>query len=273
MTDNKSNTDAKAIMTKIEAEHTPEELAKKWAPRGTNTQGLTLEKLQGFMPKNSTVKLTEEILEIVNRAEEDTGMDQGLFEEQLCSYSHLIGPGISFEKLMNAIKFVTLREVARGNARAYKIVFPVKSAEIEARGETVDSFASMYAQTKAVIEVQKLNMVGVHITHRPLANQLLKKMVDLSNGIGAKPDDYVSPTVQLNATVAAYEAVKPPEDNTMELKIGMSDQAISVQENLANQISQMAEIQMKRFASGDKIGDIQKLKINVEPVIDVDVEI
>ena len=205
------------ILTEIEESHTTEELQAKWKPIGSKEQGITREKLMEFVPRGYGGKVTDAVLEMIRRVEQDTGMDQGLFEEQLLSYTHLLGPGVSFEKLINAIKFVALREVARGQARAYKIVFPEKAAEIEARGGSVDSFATMYASTKVVVEVQKLNMVSASITHRPLANQMLKKMTDLANGIGANPDDRVSPTVQLNAAIAVYEAVKMPEDNTMEL--------------------------------------------------------
>lgn len=252
------------ILTEIEESHTTQELQSKWKPIGTNEQGITREKLMEFIPRGYGGKVTDAVLEMIRRVEEDTGMDQGLFEEQLLSYTHLLGPGVSFEKLINAIKFVALREVARGQARAYKIVFPEKSAEIEARGGSVDSFATMYASSKLVVEVQKLNMVSASITHRPLANQMLKKMTDLANGIGANPDDRVSPTVQLNAAIAVYEAVKMPEDNTMELKIGMSADALSAQESLAEQLRRMADIQMKAFREGKSLNDIQKIGICIE---------
>lgn len=256
------------ILTEIEASHTTKELQSKWKPVGSKEQSITREKLMEFMPKGCGAKVTDAVLEMIRRVEEDTGMDQGLFEEQLLSYSHLLGPGVSYEKLINAIKFVALREVARGQAKAYKIVFPEKTAEIEARGGSVDSFATMYASSKVVVEVQKLNMVSASITHRPLANQMLKKMTDLANGIGANPDDRVSPTVQLNAAIAVYEAVKMPEDNTMELKIGMSDSALSAQESLAEQLRRMADLQMKAFKEGKKLDDIQKINICVEGRID-----
>lgn len=252
------------ILTEIEESHTTEELQAKWKPIGSKEQGITREKLMEFVPRGYGGKVTDAVLEMIRRVEQDTGMDQGLFEEQLLSYTHLLGPGVSFEKLINAIKFVALREVARGQARAYKIVFPEKAAEIEARGGSVDSFATMYASTKVVVEVQKLNMVSASITHRPLANQMLKKMTDLANGIGANPDDRVSPTVQLNAAIAVYEAVKMPEDNTMELKIGMSDSALSAQENLAEQLKRMADLQMKAFREGKKLDEIQKIGICIE---------
>lgn len=256
------------LLNEIEESHTTQELQSKWKPVGTNEQGITREKLQQFMPKGYNGKVTDAVLEMIRRVEQDTGMDQGLFEEQLLSYTHLLGPGISYEKLINAIKFVALREVARGQAKAYKIVFPEKTAEIEARGGDVSSFATMYAMSKVVVEVQKLNMVSASITHRPLANQMLKKMTDLANGIGANPDDRVSPTVQLNAAIAVYEAVKMPEDNTMELKIGMSDSALSAQESLAEQLRRMADLQMQAFKDGKKLDDIQKISICVEAKVD-----
>lgn len=252
------------ILTEIENTHTTDELQSKWKPIGSKEQGITREKLMEFIPRGYGGKVTDAVLEMIRRVEEDTGMDQGLFEEQLLSYTHLLGPGVSFEKLINAIKFVALREVARGQARAYKIVFPEKSAEIEARGGSVDSFATMYASSKIVVEVQKLNMVSASITHRPLANQMLKKMTDLANGIGANPDDRVSPTVQLNAAIAVYEAVKMPEDNTMELKIGMSADALSAQESLAEQLRRMADMQMKAYKEGKSLNEIQKIGICIE---------
>ena len=258
------------ILTEIEESHTTEELQAKWKPVGSKEQGITREKLMEFVPRGYGGKVTDAVLEMIRRVEQDTGMDQGLFEEQLLSYTHLLGPGVSFEKLINAIKFVALREVARGQARAYKIVFPEKAAEIEARGGSVDSFATMYASTKVVVEVQKLNMVSASITHRPLANQMLKKMTDLANGIGANPDDRVSPTVQLNAAIAVYEAVKMPEDNTMELKIGMSDSYQTVQESLAEQLKATAEAQMAALRAGKSLDEVQRIKIRTENVIDAE---
>lgn len=252
------------LTAEIQGEYTDEELASKWAPRNTNKQLLTRERLESFMPKGSSVTITDEILKLINRVEQDTGMDQGLFEEQICSYAHLIGPGISVEKLMNAIKYVTLREVMGGSAKAYRVVFPEKTVEIEARGSTVDNFASMYSNTKAVIEVQKLVMVGVHITHAPLRNQLLQKMVNLSNGVGAKPDDYVSPTVQLNATIAAYDAVKMPEDNTMELKIGASEESMAMAQTVADQLAENAKLMRRQFQQGQSLDSVQKLGVIVQ---------
>tara|TARA_R110001606_G_scaffold138275_1_gene276351 strand:+ start:1921 stop:2724 length:804 start_codon:yes stop_codon:yes gene_type:complete len=258
------------IINEINAEFTPEQLAKKWAPVNTKTQNLTMEKLQTFMPKGSSVKLTESILQTIHKAEDDTGIDQGLFEEQVCSYTHLLGPGISMEKLMNAIKFVTLAKVVGGNAKAYRIVFPDKTDEIESRKQTVDSFASMYNTTKAVVEVQKLNMIGTHILYAPLQNQIVQKYTNLMNGVGASPDDYVSPTVQLNATIAVETMIKQPGDTSMELKIGMSDSAVNVTQSIFEQLAVVAKNQKQLLEAGGDIGTVQRLGVTTD-VVDVDV--
>ena len=63
-----------------------------------------------------------------------------------------------------------------------------------------------------------------------------------------------------------------PEDNTMELKIGMSADALSAQESLAEQLRRMADLQMKAFQSGKRLEDIQKIGISInseDEVIDV----
>ena len=232
-----------------------------------NSQLLTVEKLKKMMPKGSSFKITEETLGFINNAHKD-GIDQDLFEEQLISYTHLLGPGINLEKLMNAIKFVTLISLPRmGQAKAYSIVFPAKAAEVEARGQIVASFASMYANTKAVNEVQKLQVFGAHITHRPLFNQGIQKLVDLSNGIGAGADDFVSPTVQMNSTIAYMDIIKPPEESTLNVNMGMTDADKTITQGLTEQLAAMADIQMKRLAGGEDIGTVQKLGLNAESLI------
>jgi hypothetical protein len=65
-----------------------------------------------------------------------------------------------------------------------------------------------------------------------------------------------------------YEAVKMPEDNTMELKIGMSDSALSAQESLAEQLRRMADLQMRAFKDGKNLDDIQRISICVEATVE-----
>lgn len=232
---------------------------------------LDRETLLKYLPKGSSKRLTDELLQKLNNVEMDTGVCQEVFNEQLCSYSHLIGSGVSIEKLANAIKFVNLRLLPKmGNAKAYRIVFPEKTKEIEGRGQSVDSFASMYNGSKLVTEVQKLIMVPVHITYAPVHNAMIKKLFDLTNGIGAKDGDYVSPTVQMNAATELLKATAQPEENKLELKVGINDEAIEAQKQLTAQLAEMAALQMKQYQAGRELGKVQRLGVTYTAVVEED---
>ena len=236
---------------------------------------ITLDKktLQSYMPRGFTGKITDEVLDMINNVERDTGMSNELFTEQLCSYSHLMTGGAGINKLSNAIKFVNLRLLPKmGSARAYRIVFPRKTAEVEGRGETIDSFASMYSKTKMVVEIQRLLIIPTHISHAPMHNMMLQKLFDLSNGIGAKADDRVSPTVQMNAATELLNATKLPEDNNIELKIGMSDSAASITQGLMEQLAEATKLQKARIDAGESISTVQRIGVSTDRIIDVEVE-
>lgn len=231
-------------------------------PKNTNSQNITVESLKKHMPKGSSIAVTEEIVEQLNSVERDSGVEQEYFEEQLLGYMHLAKKG-GVLKLMNAIKFVTLIQTPGiTNEQAYRIVFPDKAKEADSEGRTLDSFASMYNSSYMVKEITKMQVIGFHVSHAHLKNWGMAKLVNLANGIGARPSDKVSPTVQLNAVQTIIEKVAPPEDLNIELRVGMSDDAKSATQDLADKIGAMAEVQMAGMKAGRSIADVQKLNID-----------
>ena len=248
-------------------------MSKDVQPYVEDHQHLTEEKLRKYLPKGSSTKITKEIMKKISNAEKDCGVSQELIEEQLVSYMHLLTGNVGIEKLLNAIKFCNLRMLPRmGNAKAYSIVFPAKAAEITARGETVDSFASMYNSSKMVTEVQKLLIIPAYITYQPMYHAAIKKQFDLMNGIGAKEDDKVSPHVQHLAAGKLAELTAMPEDNSIELKIGMTDEAKSVQQGLMEQLARATDAQMASLAAGKSINDVQKIGISTDSILEAEIE-
>ena len=241
-------------------------------PVVADNQHLTIETLKGHLPKGSSTKVTQEILDMIHRSESDTGVSQELVEEQLVSYMHLLTGSVGIEKLVNAIKFCNLRLIPKmGNAKAYAIVFPAKAAEITARGETVDSFASMFNSSKLVVAINKLLIVPAYITYQPLYHAAIRKQLDLMNGIGAREDDKVSPHVQHLAASKLAELTAMPVENSIELKIGMNDEAKSIQQGLMEQLAKVTDMQMSRLDSGEGIKSVQKLGINTDDIIEAEV--
>ena len=238
-------------------------------PQNTPKRKITKELLKEHMPKGSSTKLTDEIVEMINSAERDCGISQDLVNEQVVSYTHLLGVNVGFEQLLNAIKFCNLVMIPEmTNAKAYKVVFPKKAAEIAARGGSVDSFASMFNQTQTVRAIMKLLIVPAYITYQPLFHSAIKKQFDLMNGIGAKPTDKVSATVQHLAAAKLADLTRMPEESSVELKIGMTDEVKGIQEGLMEQIGRMASIQLDRYKAGEDISGVQRTGLNVDEVIE-----
>lgn len=233
----------------------------------SNAEGpklMTRERLESFLPNKVNNAVTDELLRQIQNAEKDTGVHQELFEEQLLIHAGMVGKGVSLGNVVNAIKFVALREVTGTASKAFRITFPDKETE------NVDNLASQYARTKTVVEVQSKMMLHSSLVAPQVKGQMLRKLINLTNGVGAKEDDYVSPTVQLNAAIAALTELADPVDNKLELKIGVSEEALAAQNNLAEQISKMAEIQVNRHTSGESIGSLQKLNIVMDAEVSDD---
>ena len=103
------------------------------APK-TESQNITVEKLKQFMPRGTNAKVTEDIVKIIQNIENDIGVNQEYAEEQVMSCMSLMGKqGVTLEKLVNAVKFCTLKR-HYDNKKAWAIVFPAKYDELVANG-------------------------------------------------------------------------------------------------------------------------------------------
>ena len=252
------------------------ELIEANSPPMNESQNITVEKLKKFMPKGTSSKVTEDIVKIIHNIENDTGVSQEYAEEQVMSCMGLLGKqGVTLEKLVNAVKFCCLKR-HYDNKKSWAIVFPKKYDELVANGKYIDSHVSEYNSTYCVVEVDKMMMVPFYLQYNHLKHESLMKQANLMRGIGAKPDDYVSPHVQHLASKTVYEMLKSPEDNTIELKVGVSDALVEQNREMADNIKKIVELQSNAFRNGGKTADIQKIHIKKdrdnENVIDADLD-
>lgn len=227
---------------------------------------ITSEKLRAMLPKNSRVKTDQATVDLINNLIDTSSCHKGLMEERLMSHLHLMGPGIGFTQLLNGIRFVTLSTTpGMTQSKAYILTFPDKSQEILERGGDVSSFASQYASTKVPTTIMKDVQIGPSITYAPVRHQLVDKALELINGKAA--DGPASATVQLNALIFLMDYIKVPEEMIINMNHSVADEAKAVQQNLADQIENMASVMAKRMANGESLKDIQKIGV----VVDVEV--
>lgn len=224
-------------------------------PPTPESQNITVEKLKSFIPKGTSVEVTQALVDKINNVGNETGLiSQEVFEEQILSYTHLLsGKGRSLEKLINALKYCNLKLIPdMTNERAWAIVFPDKYDKLIRERRFVGSHVSMYNSSEMVIEIDKLLMIPASVQYAPMFHFSVKKLFDLANGIGAKPDDKVSPTVQLNATVALAEIVKMPEVAKVEVDVKVNQGSIIDEYQKAIEMMANAKMQGMINASGSK---------------------
>jgi hypothetical protein len=239
------------------------------------SQSITREKLKKFLPKGSSVQVTDEVLDMINNMERDTGLPQDLMEENLMSYMHLIGKvkNVSINELANAMKFCTLKRNMT-NKEAWAIVFPKKYDELTAANRQMDNHVSMYNSSKLVVEIDKQMIVPVYIQHSAYHHAAIKKQYELMNGNDGEGGQVSAMVMHLAAKELAL-ITKMPEDKTIELKIGMSDAAMAQQQEMNDALSAIVANQSKLFAAGVDAAEIQKIhtvKIIEEDSIDVYLE-
>lgn len=249
------------------------QLIKEGDEAFAKSQNITKEKLQKFMPKGTSTKVTDDIVALIHSIENDTGLAQEVAEERLMGSMHLLGKqGITLEKLINAVKYCSLKRHMT-NRQAWAIVFPDEYDKIVSSGREVDSHVSMYNSTYLVVEIDKMMIVPFYIMYDKYKHEALETQVNLMRGIGANDDDRVSPHIQHLASKTVYEMLKSPEDNTIELKVGASDAMIAQQQELNDSLSRIIEMQALAFKNGGKAKDIQKVHIKKdEEFVEADYE-
>ena len=235
------------------------------------SQNITREKLKKFLPKGSSVQVTDEVLEMIHNMEKDTNLPQNILEEDVMSYMHMVGKigGVGIYELVNAIKFCNLKR-NRTNREAWAIVFPKKYDELVAAGKPVDNFVSMYNQSKLVVAIDKEMIVPAHIQYSAYYHAAVRKQFQLMNGVDSNGNE-VGGMVQHLSAKSLMELLKMPEDKSIELKIGISEAAVLQQQELNDSLKKLVEAQSAMFAKGMNAAEIQKvhsIKIVEEETID-----
>ena len=235
-----------------------------------SSHSLDKEKLERLLPKGTSHKVTDEIMALVHNMENDTGLIQDYLEESLLSYLPVLKEiKVNLPDYVNAIKYCNLKR-NMSNEKAWEITFPDKYKKLKDEGRWNSSHPSMYNNSKIVVKLDAQMMVAADIQYAPMRHKALMKQYELMNGQAAD-GMAVSAQVQHLAAKALYELTTPQESNNIELKIGMTDEAKTVQEQLTEQIKRSVDNQMDRLNAGESIGSVQKLGVSLEHII-IDVE-
>lgn len=233
---------------------------------------ITVEELKEKFPaKKNTIN--EETVKLINDAMNDPQFSGEEFLNTMLDYQNVLATSsASFREYINAIKFCAYLESTDFNiTEAYKLA------------RATDEFVKerMFAPTDSS-EYKELTSTASRHHKSPLVRNILMQS-DMPLYLMFQGARYRAVAVLAREmTDAEYSKdriaaadkllthVKPPENQKIELDIGMTSEAKSVTASLMDQLAVMATQQRRLLEAGADIRSVQKLGIQAE-ILDVEV--
>lgn len=233
---------------------------------------LTIEEVQAALPSKKKL-ITQEAVDIINKAQTDPEFQGESLMKVATTYESVLQRNkASIPEYLNAIRFCAYMSTESDNTtEAYKKTFSDRKFVQERRGEPTESIkyreltaaSSRYRRSKLVVEILTLSQVPFDMMF----------MGDRYKAVGVLANEMVSAKYSKDRITAAKEllAATKNENQKIELEIGPSAEAMSIQSQLDKQLSELAMNQKKMLEAGFLIGEVQKTGVHLE-VIEGEVE-
>ena len=229
------------------------------------TKLITLEDAKQALPLKKG-SITQEAIDIINNSVNDPEFQGESLLKSAAIYENVIkGTRASIPEFLNAIKFCAYMTTNESNyTEAYKRVFIerkfVRDRMSLPKGDPVyaelTSAASRYRRTKLVVDLLTASQVPLDLIFTGYRYKAIGVLADIM--VEGKYDrDRVSAAKELLAATKN-------ENTKIELEIGPSAGAVSMQEQLDKQLTELALNQKKLLDAGHSIVDVQKTGVNLE---------
>jgi len=227
---------------------------------------LTLELMKEQVPRDYKPRLTQEVVDEVNKLVEDPDYGEEFRNAYITHTGILSGKeNFSLKTYANAIKFYSLTAAGLPAVRAYVKVFPERLQARIDRGQTINDMpgeASRFNASDAVNKIRSQALIPIHLVNQGTVQQAINSLTTIM--LSGR-----SEVARVSAATALLKELRPPEVQQVELQLGMSDAALEAQAKQNEQLASIAENQRKLLMAGVDINDIQQIHVTT---IDAEVE-
>ncbi len=218
------------------------------------------------LPESMGKVVSDKLIDSINNTLQNPDTLE-VFRENLLSFGSVMQQGkFKIEHYINAVKYVSFKLLRATNKQAYINTFPDKHNRWVMEGlseKDMAAYVSRYNNTKLVNLIYAQTLVPMHVLNAPMYQDALNTQARLM--YTAK-----SEKVQSDAANSILTHLKPPEENKIELNIGVGKGEET--KRYLNTLEQMAEAQQSLLAAGGDITKVTNLKIQMnddDDVIDV----
>lgn len=228
---------------------------------------VTLEELQSAFPAKKNA-IPQEVVDIINRSKEEPEFQGESLMQSAVTYSNVLqNARVGMVEYVNALRFCAyLVSVDDNYTQAYIKTFwerdfvkKHKDLPTESNGyKTLVTAASRYRRSKLVVDVLTLSQVPLDLMFTGARYKAIGVLANLMETSKLDRD-------KINAAKELLAATKN-ENQKIELEIGPSQEAVSMQSQLDKQLTELALNQKKMLEAGYGIGDVQKTGIQLDVI-------
>jgi hypothetical protein len=271
---------------------------------------VTKEQLKRYLPKGTRYNVSKDLIDMINNMGKECGLYQDYMIESFLSHIPVLRDlkGLTLRTYIDAVKYCNLKQ-RMSNRDAWVIVFRDRYERLirDGKENQVDQNVAAFNVRPVVQKIDADMAVAIYIQYAPARHKAIGKAIDILDGkplVSKVPayekddngkfvlDKYgrkklqhdrrgnvvyehvlqvASPKVQLEAAAKIIDITAMPEERDINIKIGMSDEAIAAQQETNDRLAQIALAQQMAFKAGKSINDVQKIGNHLAP-IDVDTE-
>lgn len=232
----------------------------------------TREDLQEKFPAKK-LTINQDTVDLINASVNDPEFSSGEFMDALVTYQNVMIEGsYSMKEYVNALRFVAFLESEDGLTEAYKkarchdqfVIDRINEEKDSQRYRELTYQASRYRKTPLVRQLLTQTDMPLYLMFQA---ERYKAVAVLANEM----HDAAYSKDRIAAADKLLSHVKPPENMQIEMAIGPSKEAASMQDKLNEQLMKIAANQKRLLDAGMDINEVQKLSLTAD-VIDAEVE-
>ena len=183
---------------------------------------ITVAELQTAMPAQIKGKVTESLVDKINKIAMDDEFREN-YRDNLISYTSVMQEGrFTIEQYLNAVRYVSYKIMGDTNVKAYMRTFPDKYTNFKSKGvkdKDIASYVTAYNKSKLVNLIYDQSMIPTHVLNADLFQKALNTQADLMMNAASEK-------VRSDAANSLLTHLKPPETRKLELEVSHKESSL-----------------------------------------------
>lgn len=219
---------------------------------------ITEEQFKSALPVKFHSQVSQQTIDTINGVLCEPEMAE-FYRNNFIDYSYILQEGkYSINDYVNAIKYCSFKIAGLSNKDSYIKTFPTRYKRHIANGITdkaIDSYICSYNKTKLVTAILEQAYIPSWLLNQDAYQKGVNKLIWLM-------DNAQSEKVQGDAANSILSHLKPPENNKIQLDIGMSNGTRDTLNDLRNTLKDLAAAQHNNISNGlSNAKDVAESKI------------